>query len=391
MRTTRNMTALILTTVFTHAAFGAETTNRAPQMKDGKAELEKATSGWPERPRLGAAQMWSQYGTPDQMTSDKLIWKNKGPFKRITVTKKEDHHDFPLPHMDYMEHTVAFNVPDEKAGEISKFDGSATFDRTQGELSGRCDLEGHNILTLNLAHDIAMGKRDAQSARKEFGRIVTEDIQGKNPPYVTALQFQPVKAQVGFADEPVMPGSPKRPMANKKIKGGESAGGDGEALATLCAININEIVAAMTASKKQVRPEILQYAKMLHTEHGKNMTDTMKLAEKINIDPLETEAVGMMKAKAAGELAQIVPLQGEEFGAAYIDAMVKGHTEALDVIDNQMSKARNSDLKAHLSMTKQHVENHLQMAKTLQGSKAVGVPASSQQSQQNELNQRVKP
>ena len=35
-------------------------------------------------------------------------------------------------------------------------------------MSARCDLEGHNILTVNLAHDIAMGKKSAEEARKEF-------------------------------------------------------------------------------------------------------------------------------------------------------------------------------------------------------------------------------
>ncbi len=33
-------------------------------------------------------------------------------------------------------------------------------------MSARCDLEGHNILTLNLAHDIVTGKKTAEEARK---------------------------------------------------------------------------------------------------------------------------------------------------------------------------------------------------------------------------------
>ena len=48
----------------------------------------------------------SKYGAPQEATAERLIWHRMGPFERITVTKSEDHHDFPLPHMDYIEHTI---------------------------------------------------------------------------------------------------------------------------------------------------------------------------------------------------------------------------------------------------------------------------------------------
>ena len=97
----------------------------------------------------------------------------------------------PKPHMDFMEHTIVYQVPANKADALSEYDGSCTFDRTRGTLSARCDLEGHNILTLNLAHDIVTGKKSASAARKAFGEIVGEDMLGKHPPYVEALQFKP--------------------------------------------------------------------------------------------------------------------------------------------------------------------------------------------------------
>lgn len=363
--------ALLVLTSLPIAVAGAEQeqTRNPKKVAASSADhhaVDTIIAAWPERPRLGAQMMVSQYGAPQEVTSEELVWHNQGPYKRITVTKKEDHHDFPKPHMDFIEHTIHYQVPADKADAISAFDGSATFDRTRGELSGRCDLEGHNILTLNLAHDIAAGKKDAGEARKAFSRIVVEDMLGINPDYVTALQFKPMTTtQAAFSDKPAIPGSPMRPVANAQLKGDR---GDGEILGFIGAINENEIVAAMVASKKKVNSQLAQYAMMLHQEHGKNLEQTMKLGQKIDVTPLETPAVDALRVKAAGELAALVPLDGEEFSRAYITAMTKGHTEALRMIDAQLlPTAQSDDLKKHLTETRQHVAAHLEAAKKLQG------------------------
>jgi hypothetical protein len=97
-----------------------------------RSVVDKVIASWPERPRLGAQQMLASYGVPQEVTTERVVWHRPGPYKRITVTKSEDHHDFPLPHMDYIEHTIDYRVPGEKADELMKFDGSVTFDKTEG-------------------------------------------------------------------------------------------------------------------------------------------------------------------------------------------------------------------------------------------------------------------
>lgn len=366
--------AAFLVTAFGFPALAAQQDQTATNATADRAMVDKTIAGWPERPRLGAQMVISMYGAPQEVTSEKLTWKNPGPYKCITVTKKEDPHDFPLPHTDFMQHTVNYNVPAEKTEELAKFDGSCTFDRTKGELSARCDLEGHNNLTLNLAHDIVTGKKDAAEARKVFGQNIVEDTLGKHPAYVEALQFKPLENQE-FADKPTIPGAPVRPgspLSQKTIKGSSS---DGEVLGTVIAIDLNEIVAATVASKKKVSLQVTDYAKMLHEQHGQNADQTMKLGQKINVTPLATPEVDALRVKAAGELAKIVPLDGEEFSRAFLTAMVKGHTEVLKKIDGElMSKASNDQLKKHLTQTRQHVAAHLEMAKHLQSGTDSGAP-----------------
>lgn len=348
-----------------------------------RAAIDKIVTSWPERPRLGARQMIAKYGAPQEVTPECLVWLEPGKYKRITVTREEHYHDFPLPHTDYMEHTIDYCVPAEKADELTKFDGSCTFDKTRGELSARCDLEGHNLLTLNLAHDLITEKIDVAEARKQFGKNVEEDMAGKYPPYTVALQFEPMTAAAD-ADKPTIVGAPKR--AGAKHDGlvkpaGESsttaeepgskktakpASADAEILGVLMAVNTNEVVAAMEAEKKKLSQPIADYAKMLHVEHGKNAADTLKLGQKIEVTPLETEKTNALRVKGAGELAELVPMDDVAFGHAYIEAMVKGHTEVLAMIDELLKTAENDAVKKHLVETRGHFAMHLETAKKLQ-------------------------
>jgi len=332
-----------------------------------RSDVKKLIADWPNRPSLGANQMLAKYGAPQEATAEKLVWHNQGPYKRIVVTRLEIPHDFPKPHMDFMAHTIDYRVPADKANALMAYDGSVTIDRTAGEISARCDLEGHNILTLNLAHDIATGKKSAEQARKAFGENVVQDVLGNNPPYVTALQFQPSPSPAD-PDTPVIPGSPKR-MGSEGAVGtsGSNDAGDAEVLGFIGAVDDNEILAAAEAAKEKLNPQIASYALMLHKAHGQHLVDTMKLGVKIGVTPADTEAVDKLRVKGAGELAALVPLDGDEFGRAYIDAMVKGHTEVVSMIDSQLMKnARNADLQQHLKATRDAVATHLEEAKRLQ-------------------------
>lgn len=342
----------------------------APATPVEKGAADAIVAEWPERPRLGAQMMMAKYGPPHEASPVKLVWHNQGPFKRIMVTRLETNHDFPKPHMDFLEHTIDYRVPSDKSDELLAYDGSVTLSRTNGEMSARCDLEGHNILTLNLAHDIVTGKTDAAGARKAFSDNVVLDMLGKDPAYVTALQFQPMKANVMDADVPTIPGSPKRAAPGGAAPAGaaaDAAMGDAEVLGFLGAVDDNEIVAAAQAKMEKLSPQVMAYAKMLHEQHGKHAEMTLKLGQQIGVTPLETAAVDKLRVKGAGALAALIPLDGPAFEAAYIAAMVKDHTEVLSMIDGQLMKAATNDaVKKHLAETRAHIAEHLKMAKGLE-------------------------
>lgn len=324
-----------------------------------RADVEQAMSSWPARPRLAVEQMLDKYGPPLEVSTESIIWHDVADYKRIMVTKKEVPHDFPKPHMDFLEHTVSYRVPADKVDDLVAFDASMTINATAGEMSARCDLEGHNVLTLNLARDIIEGKKNVKEARAAFAANVIGDVAGKHPEYVEKLQFKPDAKGAPFPDEPNIPGSPVRGTDNAK-----ASGTDEEILAFLIAMDDNVVVAATVVHQKKIGGDIGKLAQTLHEEHGKSQAKTMALGKSMGTTPVDTKAVDNLRVKGAGDLAKIVPLKGAEFERAFVAGMVKGHTEALAMIDGQLlPAAKDKDLQKHLGKVREHVTEHLEKLK----------------------------
>jgi hypothetical protein len=155
--------------------------------------LNRYVGDWPLPSRTAAEEMITKYGVPFESTSTMLIWRERTPFKRITVYREQVIHKFPIKHYDILEHVIDFRIPAEQVDELAKFNGSMTYDITRGELSARCDQEAMNILALNLGSDILRGKIDYSQARIEFGRLAIEYLNGNIAPQLIDLQFRPAE------------------------------------------------------------------------------------------------------------------------------------------------------------------------------------------------------
>jgi len=136
---------------------------------------------------------------------------------------------------------------------------------------------------------------------------------------------------------------------------------DSQALGLLAALNENEIAAARQAQQKGVSGPYLEFAQLMQTEHGDNLRKTRQLGT-----PGAGAEVESLKNKGRQELAELGRHQGKDYEVAYARAMVKGHQEALTLIDERLSDlARSAAVKSHLAQTRQHVAMHLDLAKDL--------------------------
>ncbi|MDQ3016227.1 MAG: hypothetical protein M3R25_05850 [Bacteroidota bacterium] len=146
-------------------------------------------ANWPKASQMAVEEMTNKYGKPDMVGEEVVAWMNKGNWKTIHVSKKESKHSFPIEHTDMMEQCISYKVPVGKMDDLGKFDGSITFDRTQGLMCARCDMEANNLLALNLANDIVTGKASVKTARRMYADIVKEKMNGGTPMYMQKLTF----------------------------------------------------------------------------------------------------------------------------------------------------------------------------------------------------------
>lgn len=161
-----------------------------------KTALE-VVSRWPEASRRAAEEMINKYGAPDHMTRGLMVWEKAGDWEEIIVRREPIEHNFPVPHMDALEQTAAYEVPEDKFNDLASFDGSIFAERTRGTISSRSESEAMNYLALNLAHDIITNGKTVEEAREAYIAIAEDYMHGnRGHPYTRGLRFRKSATEV---------------------------------------------------------------------------------------------------------------------------------------------------------------------------------------------------
>ena len=156
---------------------------------------DAAIERWPALPQKAAQKLLEKYGAPDEVTHGMLIWRDKGPFRRVVIFREQRAHEFPRPHSDIVYQEIDYSVPVDRFDDLARFDGSLLPDRTAGRLGVRGESEEMNLLSLNLAHEIVTGKRSVAGARAQFAKAAALIEAGKSSPYTESLLFRTGAAQ----------------------------------------------------------------------------------------------------------------------------------------------------------------------------------------------------
>ncbi len=191
------------------ASGAAAAQDKSKMMKRGDMAMhmmsaDSTIASWPKTPKDVAKKMIAKYGQPNEVTPTMLMWHGNGPWKHTMVFKQEVKHDFPGPHTDLLQQVIDYKVPLDKYDDLAMYDGSVVVERTNGVISARCDKEEANFLALNLANDVATGKRTVAGARKFYADTVMALKKGGKPAYTQALQFRVPTIRTADADKPAM-------------------------------------------------------------------------------------------------------------------------------------------------------------------------------------------
>lgn len=140
---------------------------------------------------------------------------------------------------------------------------------------------------------------------------------------------------------------------------------DAQIIGTLLVLNKNEVDAGKLAASTSSNADVKKFAEQMQRDHSKNLQDAEKLANKIDIRPVDSDTSMNLQKKGAAEADVLKSLSGTQFDQEYGNAMVKGHKSALALLDNAISKATNKKLVNFLKVTRNTVDHHLKMAETL--------------------------
>jgi putative membrane protein len=116
-----------------------------------------------------------------------------------------------------------------------------------------------------------------------------------------------------------------------------------------------EVKLAQLAKDKASAASVKEFADMMITDHGAANDKVKQLAAARNVTlPAEPDADHQKKADDLSKKT------GKDFDKAYVDAMVKGHKETVDMFKNASTKVTDGDVKAFIDNTIPTLEHHLQ-------------------------------
>ncbi len=180
-----------------------DVSGQTPPSASSMQDAERHLSSWKAKPRELAQELMKKYGAPDEVTPNRLIWHDKGGWKFTELVNEEIPHSFPMPHPDMLYQAIDYRIDPDKADELLNYDGSIILERTKGEIAARCDKVEANFLAVNLAHDVATGKRSVDDARKFYAESIMTFMKSKQPTdYMQGFRFPMMKGTTGDPDKP---------------------------------------------------------------------------------------------------------------------------------------------------------------------------------------------
>jgi putative membrane protein len=148
----------------------------------------------------------------------------------------------------------------------------------------------------------------------------------------------------------------------------QGAGGDQAFVTKIAGVRMGEVELGTLALDKFSSRDVKGFAERMIAEHRKSGEELKAIATRKN---LEWPAGPSADAKALKD--RLSKLSGAAFDRAYIDAMVTGHREVLEVMKTEAQSGADAELKGFASKAASTVQAHLTHALDVQ--KEVGKTA----------------
>lgn len=154
-----------------------------------RARLESSNRGFSDWANITNSMMVEKYGPPDRVETLRLVWEDRGPWKKIIVWDELGFLDNTHAGRN-IESVIVYPVPEDKRKALSSFSAGLHVSADGSELSARSTSEDRNVLMLNLADGIVKGRLTPEEARADYLRTLQLAAAGKSQPSMLRLQFR---------------------------------------------------------------------------------------------------------------------------------------------------------------------------------------------------------
>jgi hypothetical protein len=142
-------------------------------------ENENNLNNWQyEDAKSYAEELIEQYGDPDVMTNNMVLWKDNkiSEFKKVYVLDESIPHDSPRPHHDFVYSTMEIDVPQELMEAVAKASESIIVDQLKNEVTARCGDIFANAITLGFVQKLIEGEIKPEDAEEEYKKHILEGM-----------------------------------------------------------------------------------------------------------------------------------------------------------------------------------------------------------------------
>jgi hypothetical protein len=154
---------------------------------------QAVVSNWNVYSRVVAVKLLAEYGPPQRIEPDRLVWRNASPWSRIAVWDTANYYPEAMG-SNSLEQTLLYEVPQDKRQDLAAFSDKLVVSQDGKELSVLGNSESFDFLALNLADEIVRGKLSPEGARSCYDRIYRLSQAGKSSPYTQGLLFSTNRA-----------------------------------------------------------------------------------------------------------------------------------------------------------------------------------------------------
>lgn len=160
-----------------------------------------------------------------------------------------------------------------------------------------------------------------------------------------------------------------RPAAHSNIGGAASEQAmDAKVLSQIHMTNEAEMKIGQLAESKGQSEQVREYGRRLHNDHHFSDNKVSALAEKIGV-ALTRPRPGTPAAKTAEQDAQLFQrlkdAQGPDFDQQFLQAMIKGHRQAIGMLQGALVSLRDPDVQGLVQRLIPILRQHLQIAEDL--------------------------